>query len=105
MIMLHKQTPKIAKHNTTFHATIRVTSLRIAINEIVKRLTSTRLVRRKQLITATSSKNLASMREKEKEWQSRDLYNLTIALVISKLCYLYLFHTPQITITTIAPTI
>src|SRR6266536_2438769 len=97
MIMLHKQTPKTAKHNTTFHATIRATSLRIAINEIAKRLTSTRLVRRKQLTAAISSKNLASAREKEKEWQSRDLYNLTITLVLSELCCLYLFHAPQIT--------
>ena len=67
MIMLHKQTLKITKHNITFHAIIRIASLRIAINEIAKRLTSTKLVRRKQLITATSSKNLASMREKEKK--------------------------------------
>ena len=92
MIMLHKQISKITKHNITFHATIRVASLRIAINEIAKRLTSTRLVRRKQLTAVTSSKNLASAREKEKEWQSRDLYNLTIILVLSELCCLYLFR-------------
>src|SRR6266536_6277193 len=97
MIMLHKQISETAKHNITFHATIRVASLRIVINEIAKRLTSTRLVRRKQLTAATSSKNLASTREKEKEWQSRDLYNLTIALVLSELCCLYLFRAPQIT--------
>ena len=65
--MLHKQTLKTAKCNITFHAIIRIASLRIAINKIVKRLISTRLVRRKQLITTTSSKNLASTREKEKE--------------------------------------